>query len=206
MIRTGILLLAACAAAGCGGAPGGNDQAAEAGNALAEANSSFASANLAGGSWDGVFADPQASIDKFNRLGLRVGPYAQKGDVWRADAVPVAMTDPSAPNTVQALFTATGSEAALDRVTFTLVEPLAANDQQARDQFEAWMKQALSQLGVTGGDTAVAAIHGQKRLAGSLKGGADYAVTRETTPTDRRVAVTFSRPTPKLNGSGPAAT
>lgn len=200
MIRASILLLAACAAAGCSGAPGGNDQAAAvADDAVAAANSSFVSPNLAGGSWAGVFADPQSSIDHFNRIGLRVGPYEKMGDSWRAEAVPTAMTDPSAPNLVQALFTAAGSENALQRVTFTLVEPIAANDQQARDQFDAWMTQALSQLGVPGGDTAVAAIHGQKRMTGALKGGAEYAVTRGTTPTERHVAVTFSRAAPITN-------
>lgn len=202
MIRTGILLLAACAAAGCSGAPGGNDQTSA--NAAEPANGSFVSANLAGGSWNGVFADPQTSIDLFNRIGLRVGPYEKTGDGWQAEATPTAMTDPSAPNPAQALFTAAGSDEALQRVTFTLVEPLASDDQQARDQFDAWIKQALSQLGVSGGDVAVAAIHGQKPATGALNDGAHYAVTRETTPTARRVAVTFSRAAPISNGTAAA--
>ncbi|QNE30842.1 hypothetical protein F1C10_01895 [Sphingomonas sp. NBWT7] len=201
MIRAGILLSAALAAAGCSGAPGAGEQAA---TDKAAGKTAFVSPNLAGGTWSGVFANPQKSIDNFSRIGLRPGPYEQKGDEWRSDALPTALTDPSAPDPVMAHFSAAGDKGSLERVAFVLVEPARSNDQQARDQFDAWMKQALAQLGVTGGDTAIEAIHGRKRPTGSLKAGANYAVQRETTPRERRLTVTFSRAKPILNGTEPA--
>ncbi len=200
MIRSSILL-AALAVAGCSGAPAG-DQTALA-NVIG--NDTFVSPNLAGGSWEGVWKDPQASIENFSRIGLRPGPYEKKGDVWRSDAQPTPLTDPSGDHVVTAYFTASGDEESLDKVEFTLVEPQLSNDQQARDQFEKWVTQALTQLGVTGGDTVVKAIHGEKRMGGKLKGGADYKVTRETNAKERRLAVTFTRATPILNGTDPAA-
>jgi hypothetical protein len=200
VIRWGILVLAALAAVGCTGAPGANDFAA---NEQAPARGSYVSPNLAGGTWSGVFANPAKSIDNFSRIGLRPGPYEKVGDEWRSEATPTALTDPSFPQPVMARFTAVGDEDTLDRISFMMIEPASSNDQQARDQFDAWMKQALSQLGVTGGDTAVQAIHGRKPLKGSLKAGADYDVTRDTTATERRLAVTFSRARPILNGTQP---
>lgn len=196
MIRAGILLLAALAAAGCSTEPAANEQAA-----APVANESYVSPNLAGGSWSGVFADPKSALDKFGSIGLRPGPYEKKGAAWRSDAVPTAMTDPSSPSPVVAYFTASGDQKALKEIAFTLVEPQMSNEQQARDQFDAWMKQALAQLGVSGGDTAVKAIHGEKPLAGKLKDGADYAVVRTTTPKERRLAVTFSNASAKANGT-----
>ncbi|WBH16136.1 hypothetical protein [Sphingomonas radiodurans] len=200
MIRTSIMLSAALAVAGCSGEPAANEQAA-----APQTSQTFASPNLAGGSWSGVFSDPKTSIDKFGRIGLRPGPYEKKGGEWRSEAVPTALTDPSATNPVMAHFTASGDEKALNKVEFRLVEPQMANDQQARDQFDAWMKQALSQLGVTGGDTAVKAIHGEKPLVGKLKAGADYAVVRTTTPTERRLTVTFTEAAP-ISGATDATT
>ena len=181
------VLLGTLALASCSADPATNEQVA-----TPVTNQTYASPNLAGGSWSGVFAEPKAAIDKFSRIGLRPGPYEKKGAEWRSEAVPTAMTDPSSPNAVVAQFTATGGEQVLSKIAFTLVEPQMSNDQQARDQFDGWMKQALSQLGVTGGDTAVKAIHGEKPLIGKLKGGADYAIVRTTTPKERRLAVTFS--------------
>ena len=198
MIRSGILL-AALAAAGCSGTPAGDETVL----ANAVGNDTFVSPNLAGGSWDGVWKDPAKSIENFRSIGLRPGPYEKKGDVWRSDAQPTPLTDPSSPDPVMAYFTATGEEKTIDTVAFTLVEPQMSNDQQARDAFDEWVAQALNQLGVTGADTAVKAIHGQKRLEGQLKGGADYKVTRATDGKERRLAVTFTRAAPILNGTDP---
>ncbi len=189
MIRFGTLLAALALVAGCSGAPASNE-AAIANEAMG--NETYVSPNLAGGSWDGVFGDAKASIDHFGRIGLRPGPYEKKGAEWRSDATPTALTDPSGKNVVMANFAATGTETALTKVEFSLTEPQMSNDQQARDAFERWVSQALGQLGVTGGDTAVKAIHGQKAMQGSLKGGANYTVKRATTPTERLLTVTFT--------------
>ena len=199
-MKSGILLAAATLAlAGCSGAPAGTD------TAEAAYNNSFVSPNLAGGTWQGVFDDPASSIDHFARIGLRPGAYEKVGGEWRSEAVPTAMTDPSAPNRVMAMFVAAGGEKKLSRVTFTLVEPLASNDQQARDQFDKWMSQALTQLGVAGGDQAVKAIHGEASATGKVPGGARYAVDREPTDKDRLLAVTFTPGDPILNGTDPTA-
>ena len=201
MIRLSILLAAVLAAAGCSGAPA-DEEAAVVNQA---GNDTYVSPNLAGGSWAGVWNDPRQTIDHFSRIGLRPGAYEKKGEVWRSDAQPTPMTDPSVPNPVMAYFTATGDEKMIESVSFTLVEPQMSNDQQARDQFERWMSQALNQLGVTGGESVVKAIHGEKRTRGKLKGAADYAVTRETDARERRLIVTFSRAAPILNGTDPTA-
>lgn len=192
MIRHAIFLSAALTMAGCSGAPVANEQAATA----PEAKPSYTGANLAGGSWEGVWGDAARSIDHFGRIGLRPGAYQQTAGGWRSEATPTALADPSGPAPVMAYFVASGDAKTLDKVAFTLVEPAMSNDQQARDQFEQWMKRALTELGVTGGDTAAKAIHGEKRLTGKLKGGADYAVTRETNAKERRLAVTFTRAAP----------
>lgn len=189
VLGTGMLLSAAFVVTGCSGTPEANQQAA-ANDVIA--NESYVSPNLAGGSWNGVFADPAKSIDNFARIGLRPGPYTRKGAEWRSDALPTALTDPSGPHPVMANFVASGDEKALAKIEFSLTEPQLSNDQQARDAFDRWISQALGQLGVTGGDTAVKAIHGEARAAGSLKGGANYAVTRTTDSKARRVVVTFT--------------
>ena len=202
VIPSGMVLAAALALAGCSGTPAGNDAAVA---NEADGNDTFVSPNLAGGSWEGVWKDPQQSVEHFGRIGLRPGPYEKKGDVWRSDAQPTALTDPSSANPVMAYFAAEGDEQTLAKLVFTLVEPQLSNDQQARDQFEKWVTQALTQLGVTGGDTVVKAIHGEKRMEGKLKDGADYAVARETNAKERRLMVTFTRAAPILNGTDPAA-
>jgi hypothetical protein len=200
-MKAGVLLSAALVVAGCSPTPVGNDSAV-----VNETigNHGFVSPNLAGGTWNGVFGDPKVSIDHFSRIGLRPGPYEKKGGEWRSEAVPTAMSDPSGPHPVMAYFTATGDERTLNKIEFALVEPQMSNDQQARDQFDTWLKQALTQLGVSGGDTAVGAIHGEKRLSGKLKTGADYAVARPTTAKERRLVVTFTRAAPILNGTDAA--
>lgn len=205
-MKTGILLAGALAVAGCSGTPAGNETAiANALDGNVTDGDSFVSPNLADGSWEGVWKDPAKSIENFSRIGLRPGPYEKKGEVWRSDAEPTPLTDPSGDHVVTAYFAASGDEELLDKVAFTLVEPQLSNDQQARDQFEKWVTQALTQLGVTGGDTVVKAIHGEKRMEGKLKGGADYAVTRETNAKERRLTVTFTRAAPILNGTDPTA-
>lgn len=194
MIRRGLLLAACLAAAGAAGACARQGD----GNSTAPAptpspSPSYTSPNLSGGSWEGVFADPKRVLPILGRLGLRPGPYEKKGDGWRSDAPPTPLTDPSAPDVVTAQFAATGGADRIDTIAFNLVEPAMSNDQRARDAFDKWIRQVLGDLGVTGADSAVAAIHGDKRMAGQLKGGADYRVTRTTTPKERRVAVTFTR-------------
>ena len=201
-MKAGILLAAATLAlAGCSGTPVGNETA----SVDAVGNGSFVSPNLAGGPWQGVFDDPATSIDHFARIGLRPGAYEKVGSEWQSKAVPTAMTDPSAPDPVMATFVAAGDEKKLSRITFTLVEPLQSSDQQARDQFDKWMGQALTQLGVAGGDEAVKAIHGVARPEGKVPGGARYAVNRKTTDKDRLLAVTFTPGNPILNGTDPTA-
>jgi hypothetical protein len=191
-------LAIAITAAGCSPSGAGDDARANAvaGNAVAPAPTASATwdgPKLAGGSWAGVFTTPATAIDLFGRIGLRPGAYRQAGTTWESRAVPTPLTDPSARDVVVADFVASGTRARIDTLAFTLHEPAASNDQQARDQFEQWIAQALAQLGVTGGDTVTKAIHGQKPLSGQLKGGADYRVTRTTTPKERLTAVTFTR-------------
>ena len=204
MIKLGILLSAALVVAGCSGAPVGNDTLASNAAGNEGGNDSYVSPNLAGGTWNGVFGDPKTSIDNFSRIGLRPGPYQKKGAEWRSEAVPTAMSDPSGPHPVMAFFTAIGDEQTLNKIEFALVEPQMSNNQQARDQFDRWLKQALTQLGVSGGDTVIGSIHGEKRLTGKLKTGADYTVARTTTPKERRLVVTFTRAEPILNGTDAA--
>ncbi len=188
MTNKGILLGALALVAGCSGVPAANEQAVA--NEVI-ANDTYVSPNLAG-SWDKLFGEPKASIDSFSRIGLRPGPYEKKGGEWRSDATPTPLTDPAGKDVVVANFAASGTETAITKVEFSLTEPQMSNDQQARDAFDKWVSQALSQLGVTGGDTAVKAIHGDKRMTGSLKGGADYVVARTTTAKERLLTVTFT--------------
>ncbi|MBW6528860.1 hypothetical protein KZ813_18630 [Sphingomonas sp. RHCKR7] len=192
MSRAGTLLLAATlAVAGCS-RPAADQAPANDTAAVTEPSGP----NLAGGSWDGVFTDPGVALDRFGRIGLRPGAYEKRGSVWRSEAAPTPMSDPQGKHPVMAYFTASGAADRLDRIEYRLAEPTAANDQLARDSFDKWVAQSLQQLGVAGGESAVAAIHGTKRAAGQLKGGADYAVTRTTTPKERLLAVTFTRSAP----------
>lgn len=200
MRLAGLLFMAALAAAGC----------SETGDAVPGAGASptpspspsptYVGANLASGSWDKVWGDPAAMLTYLGRLGLRPGPYEQHGDRWRSEAEPTTLTDPSMPDVVKAYLTVSGTKDRLDTLVFRLVEPQMSNDQKARDAFDQWVKQPLDQLGVTGGDTVVQAIHGDKAArgllrvtAGSDRPGARYHVTRETTQKERRLTVTFTR-------------
>ncbi|MBB3345594.1 hypothetical protein [Sphingomonas sp. BK069] len=192
MIRAGILLLAATlAVAGCS-KPAADQAPANDTASAAEPSGP----NLAGGSWDGVFTDPGVALDRFGRIGLRPGAYEKRGSVWRSEAAPTPMSDPQGKHPVVAHFTASGAADRLETIEYRLVEPASANDQLARDSFDKWLAQSLQQLGVSGGDSALAAIHGTRRATGQLKGGADYAVTRTTTPKERLLAVTFTRSAP----------
>lgn len=197
MIRSAcLLLLVAAASAGCSRpvADEGANNAVAAENATAE--EAFHSPNLAGGSWNGVFTDPKVALDLFGRIGLRPGPYERQGDGWRSVATPTSMSDPSGAAPVVAHFTASGTERRIERIEYRLVEPTAANDQLARDAFDRWVSQSLVQLGVSGGDTVLAAIHGTRRAKGQLKDGADFAVIRTTNPKERLLTVTFTRSAP----------
>ena len=195
------LALAACSQQGAGG----NETTQAVTNAPApEASPTWKSPNLAGGSWNGVFAEPAKVLEILGRIGLRPGPYEKVGGQWRSVATPTPLTDPSGPHPVVATFVASGDANRLDRIEYALHEPTLSSDQQARDQFDRWVKQSLEQLGVTGGETVVKAIHGTNARFGSLKGGADFKVERTTTPEERRLTVTFTRsaPTPGQTNQG----
>jgi hypothetical protein len=199
-VRQGAVLLALAAAA-CGQQSAGNAQAPA--NDVAAAtpsptpSASWTGPQLAGGSWDGLFAEPKAVLDIFARVGLRPGAYEKAGDRWRSVAIPTPMNDAFGPAPVMATFVASGDAKRIDRLEYGLIEPMRANDQQARDAFDKWLAGSLAQFGVTGGEAAVGAIHGTRAFIGHLRDGADYKVVRTTTDKDRRVTVIFTRSAPQ---------
>jgi hypothetical protein len=144
------------------------------------------------GGWATVFGDARGSLDLLGRLGFRPRPYEEKGGNYVSVATPTPMSDPSAKPANIANFTATGDAKTLNSIAFSL-DLVGGDETSAKTQFERWIAQAMSQLGVPGERQVAAAIKNEAPVAGDVAG-ASYAVTRTPIDGGRRLVVTFSRP------------
>jgi hypothetical protein len=144
------------------------------------------------GGWATVFGDASGSLDLLGRLGFRPGPYERKSANYVSVATPTPMSDPSAKPVNVANLTATGDAEKLDSLAFSL-DLVGGDEKSAKSQFERWIAQAMSQLGVPGESQVIAAIKKETPAAGDVSG-ASYAITRTPIDGGRRLMVTFSRP------------